>query len=107
MEEILELMRKRQEGLVAELENYRRLEIVSEVFLSRTEEWEKEMDGLVDALLLQLNNELAREALNKQRRTENVASGGGMQRVEITETCSKKNWDHSGEARVECRGRYR
>ena len=78
MEEILELMRKRLEGLEA------KLEIVSEVLLSRTEEWEKEIDGLVDALLLQLNNKLAREALNKQRRIETVTSRSGMQGVEIS-----------------------
>ena len=49
-----------------------------------TDKWEAETDELVDALFLQLNNELACELSDKHRQIETAASGSGMSgRVEI------------------------
>ena len=47
----------------------------------RTEEWEKETDELIDALFLQLNNELAWELSDKHQRIEAEASGSGSGRT--------------------------
>ena len=57
----------------------------------RTNEWEAETDELVNALFLQLNNELAHELSDKRWRIETAAHESGMSgRVEIGDVESPK-----------------
>ena len=67
MEQILELMKQRSTTLGNELQQCRAAGMLHDALTVHTDEWEAETDELVDALFLQLNNELACELLDKHR----------------------------------------
>ena len=67
MGQILELMKQRSATLGNELQQRRAAGTLHDALTLRTDEWEAETDKLIDALFLQLNNELARELLDKRR----------------------------------------
>ena len=95
MEQIIELMKKHSTTLENELEQCRAAGTLNDALWACTDKWEAETDELVDALFLQLNNELARELLDKRRRIETAASGSGSEsgksgRVEIRDVESLK-----------------
>ena len=65
MEQILELMKQRSATLGNELQQCWATDMPHDTLTLCTNEWEAETDELVDALFLQLNNELARELTDK------------------------------------------
>ena len=67
MGQILELMKQRSATLGNELQQHWAAGTPHNALTLRTDEWEAETDKLIDALFLQLNNELARELLDKRR----------------------------------------
>ena len=84
MEQILELMKQHSAALGNELQQHWAAGMLHDALTVHTNEWEAETDELVDALFLQLNNELAHELSDKHRRIETAASGSGTSgRVEI------------------------
>ena len=91
MGQILDLMKQRSTTLGNELQQYRSDGTPHNTLSLHTDEWEAEMDELIDALFLQLNNELARELSDKRQRIENAASGSGQSgKVEIGDVESPK-----------------
>ena len=88
MGQILDLMKQHSATLGNELQQCRS---DSTPHNTRTDEWEAETDELIDALFLQLNNELARELSDKRWRIESAASGSGQSgKVEIGDVESPK-----------------
>ena len=61
-----------------ELQQCRAAGMLHDALTLRTDEWEAETDELIDALFLQLNNELACELSDKCWRIESAASGSGQ-----------------------------
>ena len=91
MGQILDLMKQRSATLGNELQQCQSDGMLHDTLSLRTNEWEAETDELIDALFLQLNNELARKLSDKRRRIENAASGGGQSgKVEIGDVESLK-----------------
>ena len=84
-------MRQRSATLGNELQQHRAAGTLHDALTLRTDEWETETDKLIDALFLQLNNELARELSDKRWRIESAASGSGQSgQVEIRDVESLK-----------------
>ena len=91
MEQIHELMKQCSATLGNELQQRWAAGTPHDALALHTNEWEAETDELVDALFLQLNNELACELTDKCRRIETAASGSGQSgRVEIGDVKSLK-----------------
>ena len=91
MGQILDLMKQRSAALGNELQQHRADSTPHDALSLRTNEWEAETDKLIDALFLQLNNELARELSDKRQRIESAVSGSGQSgKVEIGDVESPK-----------------
>ena len=91
MEQILELMKQCSATLGNELQQCQADGTPHNVLSLCTDEWEAETDELIDALFLQLNNELAHELSVKHQRIKSAASGSGKSgRVEIGDVESPK-----------------
>ena len=88
MGQILELMKQCSATLGNELQQCQAAGTPHDTLTLRTDEWEAETDKLIDALFLQLNNELARELLDKRRRIESGSGQSGQ--VEIGDVESPK-----------------
>ena len=91
MEQIIELMKQCSTTLGNKLQQCQAAGMPHNTLTLCTNEWEAETDELVDALFLQLNNELAHELSDKRRRIESAASGSGQSgKVEIRDVESPK-----------------
>ena len=91
MGQILDLMKQCSATLGSELQQRRSDGTPHDTLSLRTDEWEAETDELINALFLQLNNELARELSDKHRQIESAASGSGQSgKVEIRDVESPK-----------------
>ena len=88
MGQILELMKQGSTTLGNELQQCQAAGTLHNALTLRTDEWEAGTDKLIDALFLQLNNELARELSDKRWRIKSAASGSGQ--VEIRDVESPK-----------------
>ena len=91
MGQILELMKQRSATLGNELQQRRAAGMLHDALTLHTDEWEAETDKLINALFLQLNNELACELSDKRRRIKSAVSGSGQSgQVEIRDVESLK-----------------